>query len=76
MAESRDSSVIVRARSTRGYGRRDHIVGDLKANNHSQLLSTDASIGYLIMDLDHDMANDVRLAISALPTSIRTRILF
>jgi D-3-phosphoglycerate dehydrogenase len=54
----------------------NHIVSDLKANIHSQLLSTDASIGYLIMDLDHDMANDVRLAISALPTSIRTRILF
>ena len=52
------------------------IVSDLNANIHSQLLSTDANIGYLIMDLDHDMSNDVRLAISALPTNIRTRILF
>jgi len=28
------------------------------------------------MDLDHDVANDVRRAISALPTSLRTRILY
>jgi len=52
------------------------IVSGLKANIHSQLLSTDANIGYLIMDLDQDVSNDVRRAISALPTDVRTRILY
>jgi D-3-phosphoglycerate dehydrogenase len=54
----------------------NRIVSELHANIHSQLLSTDADIGYLIMDLDQDVANDVRKAISALETNIRTRILF
>jgi D-3-phosphoglycerate dehydrogenase / 2-oxoglutarate reductase len=54
----------------------NRIVSDLKANIHSQLLSTDATIGYLIMDLDQDVANDVRHAIGALSTNLRTRILF
>ena len=52
------------------------IVSSLKANIHSQLLATDAHIGYLIMDLDQDVSNDVRREISALPTNVRTRILY
>jgi D-3-phosphoglycerate dehydrogenase len=52
------------------------IVSSLKANIHSQLLATDAHIGYLIMDLDQDVSNDVRRDISALPTNVRTRILY
>lgn len=52
------------------------IVSDLNANIRSQLLSTDPDIGYLIMDLDHDVSQDVKQAVAALPTSIRTRILF
>jgi D-3-phosphoglycerate dehydrogenase len=52
------------------------IVSSLKANIHSQVLSTDAQIGYLIMDLDEDVSNDVRREISALPTNVRTRILY
>jgi D-3-phosphoglycerate dehydrogenase len=52
------------------------IVSNLKANIHSQLLATDAQIGYLIMDLDQDVSNDVRRAISALPTNVKTRILY
>jgi D-3-phosphoglycerate dehydrogenase len=52
------------------------IVSRLKANIHSQLLATDAQIGYLIMDLDNDVSNDVRRDISALPTNVRTRILY
>jgi hypothetical protein len=28
------------------------------------------------MDLDHDVSNDVRKAIAALPTNIKTRILY
>ncbi len=52
------------------------IVSDLNANIRAQLLSTDADIGYLIMDLDHDVSNDVKVAVAALETSIKTRILF
>jgi D-3-phosphoglycerate dehydrogenase len=52
------------------------IVSDLNANIRAQLLSTDPEIGYLIMDLDNDVSQDVKKAVAALPTSIRTRILF
>ena len=52
------------------------IVSDLSANIHSQILSTDANIGYLIMDLDQDVSDDVRKAMAALSTNIRTRILY
>lgn len=52
------------------------IVSDLSANIRAQLLSTDADIGYLIMDLDQDVSQAVKKAISDLPTSIKTRILF
>jgi D-3-phosphoglycerate dehydrogenase / 2-oxoglutarate reductase len=52
------------------------IVSDKNANIRSQLLSTDPGIGYLIMDLDHDVAGDVKKAIANLPTSVKTRILY
>jgi D-3-phosphoglycerate dehydrogenase len=52
------------------------IVSGLKANIHSQVLSTDSQIGYLIMDLDHDVSNEVAQAIGLLPTNVRTRILY
>jgi D-3-phosphoglycerate dehydrogenase len=54
----------------------NNIVSDLHANIHSQMLSTDADIGYLIMDLDQDVAQDVRDRMAALQTNIRTRILY
>jgi D-3-phosphoglycerate dehydrogenase len=54
----------------------NRIVSECNANIHSQLLSTDANVGYLIMDLDQDVSNDVKKAIAALPTSIKTRILY
>jgi D-3-phosphoglycerate dehydrogenase len=54
----------------------NRIVSDLHANIHTQILSTDANIGYLIMDLDQDVSNDVRRAIAALETNIKTRILY
>jgi D-3-phosphoglycerate dehydrogenase len=50
------------------------IVSDLGANIDSQMLSTDAEIGYLIMDMAKDVAADVSAALSALPTNIRTRV--
>lgn len=52
------------------------IVSDMSANIRAQLLATDQDIGYLIMDLDHDVSQDVRKAVAALETNIRTRILF
>jgi D-3-phosphoglycerate dehydrogenase len=52
------------------------IVSDLNANIESQVLSTDANIGYLIMDLNEDVSAGVSQAIEALPTNIRTRVLY
>jgi D-3-phosphoglycerate dehydrogenase / 2-oxoglutarate reductase len=52
------------------------IVSERNANIHSQLLSTDADIGYLIMDLDQDVSREVCDAVGALETNIRTRILY
>jgi D-3-phosphoglycerate dehydrogenase len=54
----------------------NRIVSDLTANIHSQHLSTDANIGYLIMDLDQDVSNAVHDAIGNLSTNLRTRILY
>jgi len=51
----------------------NRIVSEHQANIHSQLLSTDAEIGYLIMDLDHDVSTDVFHDIAGLATSICTR---
>ena len=52
------------------------IVSNLQANIHAQVLSTDPDIGYMIMDLDQDVSHEVRDAIAALETNIRTRILY
>jgi D-3-phosphoglycerate dehydrogenase len=52
------------------------IVSDRNANIRAQLLATDADIGYLVMDLDHEVSSDVKKDIAALDTNIRTRILF
>jgi len=54
----------------------NRIVSDHNANIESQMLSTDANIGYLIMDMNQDVSADVNREVGALPTSIRTRILF
>jgi D-3-phosphoglycerate dehydrogenase len=52
------------------------IVSDKNANIRAQLLATDPDIGYLIMDLDQDVSDDVHKAVAGLETSIKTRILF
>ncbi|HSR99437.1 MAG TPA: phosphoglycerate dehydrogenase [Kofleriaceae bacterium] len=54
----------------------NRLVSDHNANIRAQVLSTDPDIGYLIMDLEQDVAQDVKRAIAGLPTSIKTRILF
>ncbi len=52
----------------------NRIVSDRDANIRSQVLATDNTIGCLIMDIDHAIASDVGRDISALSTSIQTRI--
>ena len=54
----------------------NRIVSDLDANVERQFFSTDANIGYLVMDVSKDVSGEVRDAIGALETNIRTRILF
>ena len=52
------------------------IISDLDANVEQQFLSTDAHIGYLIMDVSKSLSSEVSDAISKLSTNIRTRVLF
>jgi D-3-phosphoglycerate dehydrogenase / 2-oxoglutarate reductase len=54
----------------------NRIVSDCNANIRAQVLATDVDIGYLVMDLDQDVSQDVKRGLAALPTSIKTRILF
>jgi D-3-phosphoglycerate dehydrogenase / 2-oxoglutarate reductase len=54
----------------------NRIVSDFNANIHAQVLSTDANIGYLVMDLDQDVSGPVCQAIAGLGTNIKTRIVF
>jgi D-3-phosphoglycerate dehydrogenase len=54
----------------------NRIVSDVNANVESQVLATDPTIGYLVMDLDRRVSEDVRAQVAALDTSIRTRILY
>ena len=49
------------------------VVSDRGANIHAQVLSTNAAIGYLLMDLDSDVADEVVEDIKRLPTSISAR---
>ncbi len=51
-------------------------VSDRNANVLAQVLATDPAIGYLVMDIDKEVANEVKEAIRTLPTSIKTRILY
>jgi D-3-phosphoglycerate dehydrogenase len=52
------------------------IVSDLGANISSQVLATDPTIGYLVMDIEKDVAQSVAESIAALTTDIRTRVLY
>jgi D-3-phosphoglycerate dehydrogenase / 2-oxoglutarate reductase len=54
----------------------NRIVSDCNANIRAQVLATDVDIGYLVMDLDQDVSQDVKKAVASLGTSIKTRILF
>lgn len=52
------------------------IVGNLNANIDSQFLATEGAIGYLIMDLEQDVSSEVSKGIAALPSNIRTRVVY
>ena len=54
----------------------NRIVGDLGANIDTQYLATEGSIGYLIMDLEQDVSAEVSKGIAALPSNIRTRVVY
>jgi D-3-phosphoglycerate dehydrogenase len=54
----------------------NRIISDLGVNIQAQELSTDADIGYLILDMDRKLSNEAKDAIEALKTSIKTRILY
>ncbi|MGO8970772.1 MAG: phosphoglycerate dehydrogenase [Myxococcaceae bacterium] len=51
----------------------NRIVSDHEANIHAQVLSTNAAIGYLLMDLDTNVAANVVADMRRLPTSISAR---
>lgn len=54
----------------------NQIISDLGANIDSQSLSTYKGVGYLIMDINKSVSEEVKDKISALPSSIKTRILY
>jgi D-3-phosphoglycerate dehydrogenase len=54
----------------------NRIVSDKGANIAAQVLATDPTIGYLVMDLDQDVSRDVKNAMAVLDTSLKTRILY
>jgi D-3-phosphoglycerate dehydrogenase len=51
----------------------NRIIGDANANIHAQLLSTNADLGYLVMDLDTAVADQVVSALKLLGTTIHAR---
>jgi D-3-phosphoglycerate dehydrogenase len=53
----------------------NRIVSDHGANIRSQVLATEATVGYLVMDLEHDISTAIADAVANLPSSIRTRVL-
>jgi D-3-phosphoglycerate dehydrogenase / 2-oxoglutarate reductase len=52
------------------------IVSATKANVSAQVLATDPVLGYLVMDLDRTVSDEVMSQVKSLSTSIRTRILY
>lgn len=52
------------------------IISDLGANVSSQFLKTYENVGYLIMDVDKELSEEVTKLISDLDFSIKTRVLY
>ncbi len=53
----------------------NHIISESRANIFAQVLATDPTIGYLVIDLDQELSSGVCDRIAKLETSIKTRIL-
>lgn len=51
-------------------------VAEVGANIHAQFLGTNENVGYIVMDIDKEVSEDLREKISALSASIRTRVLY
>ncbi len=54
----------------------NNIVSELGANIEAQFLATTRDIGYLVMDVNRELSDEVHTRISALPMNVRTRILY
>jgi D-3-phosphoglycerate dehydrogenase len=54
----------------------NHIVSEVGANIDAQQLATSKDIGYLVMDVNRELSDEVHSRIAALPMSVRTRILY
>ncbi|GMV11649.1 MAG: D-3-phosphoglycerate dehydrogenase [Gemmatimonadota bacterium] len=54
----------------------NRIVSEVGANIEAQQLATTREIGYLVMDVNRELSDEVHQRIAALPMSVRTRILY
>lgn len=54
----------------------NRIVSEVGANIEAQQLATTREIGYLVMDVNKELSEEVNSRIAALPMSVRTRILY
>jgi D-3-phosphoglycerate dehydrogenase len=54
----------------------NRIVAEAHANIESQVLATTPAVGYLVMDLNREVSKEVQRRMSALETSLRTRVLY
>ncbi|MGE0360403.1 MAG: phosphoglycerate dehydrogenase [Vicinamibacterales bacterium] len=54
----------------------NNIVSEVGANIDAQQLVTTRDIGYLVMDVNRELSDEVHSRISALPMNVRTRILY
>jgi D-3-phosphoglycerate dehydrogenase len=52
------------------------IISNVGANINAQVLGTHKDVGYLVMDVNKDMSDEIYKEISALASNIRTRILY
>ena len=54
----------------------NQVVSEVGANIEAQQLATNREIGYLVMDINTEVSDEVSARIGALPMNVRTRILY
>ncbi len=54
----------------------NNIMSEVGANIEAQQLATMRDVGYLVMDVNRELSDEVHTRISALPMNVRTRILY